>query len=181
MSRPATDMSGRRAAPPSDTGSAPAVRGLAGLLVFLGFSAAGGGIAMLADLHGGRYLPSRWLDGLPLIDTFLAPSLVLLAGFGAGSLLTAYGVLRRPVWRWARPVERWTRHHWSWAAVQALGAGQLVWIGLELIYLPDLSWLQAAYGTTGLALLLLPWTGPVRRRLRTGMTVPGLPRAATGA
>jgi len=166
MSRPATDTGGRPAEPASETGPVPAVWGLTGLLVFLGFSATAGGIAMLADLHGGRYLPSRWLDGLPLIDTFLAPALVLLAGFGAGSLLTAYGVLRRPVRRWARPVERWTRHHWSWTAVQALGAGQLAWIGLELIYLPDLSWLQAAYGMTGLALVLLPWTGPVRRYLR---------------
>jgi hypothetical protein len=145
-------------------GPAPAVRVLLAVLVFLGVSATGGGIAMLADLHGGGYLPARWLDALPLIDSFLAPGLVLLVVFGAGSLLTAYAILRRPAWRWASAPERWT-DHWSWTAVQLLGLGQLLWISLELVYLPDVSWLEALYGVIGLTLLLLAWTRPVRRYL----------------
>ncbi|NUP35268.1 MAG: hypothetical protein HOU01_26710 [Streptomycetaceae bacterium] len=165
MSRSAV-ANARSAVPVGHTGSLFVVRGLAGLLVFLGLTATGGGVAMLGELRGGANLPARWLDELPLIDTFLIPAVVLIAGFGAGSLVTAYGVLRRPRWRIPRAVERRTRYHWSWTATQVLGAGMIVWIGLELVYLPDLSWLEAVYGLTGLALVLLPWTPAVRDHLR---------------
>jgi hypothetical protein len=137
------------------------------LLIFLGVSTVGGGIEMLLNLDGGRYLPQQWLDDLPLIDSFLIPGLVLLLGFGAGSLLTAYGVWRRPQWRWLRAVERFTGRHWAWSATILLGAGQVVWIALELVYLPGLSWLEVVYGLIGLALVLLPLTPSVRDRLRS--------------
>jgi hypothetical protein len=62
----------------------------------------------------------------------------------------------RPAWQWTGWIEKVTRHHWSWAATMLMGLGLVVWIGLELIYLPEPSALQAVYGATGLALLVLP-------------------------
>jgi hypothetical protein len=136
----------------------------AGVLAFLGVSAAAGGVAMLS----GYAAPDAWLDAIPLIDSWVLPGLVLAAGFGAGSLLTAWGVVRRPRWRLLRPLERRTGHHWSWTATLLIGLGQLAWIGLELAYLPEMSALQAVYGATGAALAVLPLTRPVRADLRTG-------------
>jgi hypothetical protein len=75
---------------------------------------------------------------------------------------------RRPRWAWLLPVERLTRHHWSWIAAIALGAGQIAWIVIELIYLPQLSALQAVYGGVGVALLLLPLQPAVRGHLTAG-------------
>jgi len=157
---------GPRTIPARRAGSLFVIRTVVSLLGFLGVSAVAGGVEMLIDVDGGKYLPEYWLDELPLIDSFLVPGLVLLLGFGVGSLLAAYGVLRRPNWRWLRSVERSTGHHWSWAATVLLGAGQVGWIALELIYLPGLSWLEVVYGLTGLALLVLPWSGAVREHLR---------------
>lgn len=134
-----------------------------GTLVFLGISAAAGGVAMVFGI--GATPPRSWLDPIPLIDTWVVPGLVLGVGFGLGSLLAAYGVLRRPGWAWLRFAERLTRHHWSWITTILIGLGHIAWIGLELVYLPQLSGLQAVYGGVGAALLLLPLHPAVREYL----------------
>ncbi len=137
-----------------------------GVLVFLGISAFGGGVALVFSL-GSAAPPQSWLDKIPLVDSWTMPGLVLGLGFGVGSLIVAYGVTRRPHWAWLDVVERPTRHHWSWIATILIGLGQVVWITLELFYLPELSALQAVYGVVGVALLLLPLLAPVRAYLRT--------------
>jgi len=138
-----------------------AVWALVAALTLLGISAAAGGVAMLS----GFAPPESWLDAVPVIGSWVIPGLVLAAGFGAGSLIAAYGVVQRRSPAWLGPVERPTRHHWSWTASLLLGAGQVVWIVLELIYLPEYSMLQVVYGGIGLLLVLLPLLPPVSRDL----------------
>jgi hypothetical protein len=148
---------------PAMTGHRPAaVWTIVGVLVFLGVSAVAGGVAMVFGI--GAAPPHEWLDRVPLVDTWLVPGLVLGVGFGLGSLLAAYGMLRRPRWAWLRPVERLTRHHWSWIVTILLGLGQIAWIVIELTYIP-LSGLQALYGGVGVALVLLPVHPAVRGHL----------------
>lgn len=118
------------------------------VLLFLGITALLGGVAMLA----GYTPPREWLNGVPLITGWVVPGLVLGAGFGIGSLVTAFGVMR------------WQR--WAWFATVLIGLGQIAWIGLELIYLPEPSVLQAIYGPVGVTLAVLPFTPSMRRVLR---------------
>lgn len=133
------------------------------VLFFLGTTASLGGLALLM----GYTPPREWLDDVPAVADWVIPGLVLGIGFGIGSLVTGYGVLRRPHWPWAEFIERVTRHHWSWLATVVIGLGHAVWIGLELIYLPEPSILQVVYGPVALALVALPFAPSVRRYLRT--------------
>ena len=130
------------------------------LLLFLGCTALLGGLEMIVFSSGNDYLPRRWLDRIPVIDSWLVPGLVLGVGFGIGSLVTAYGLIRRPRWRWGSP------RHWSWHATIVLGVGMLIWIGLELALLPDRSWLEVVYGLVGALLTGLPLCRSVRAYLR---------------
>lgn len=130
------------------------------LLLFLGVSAVPGSAALFWNT-----VPDEWLDDIPIIDSWLLPALVLFVGFGIGSLVAAYGVWRRPVWGWLAWVERPTKHHWSWLATVLIGLGQVVWIGLEVVLLPEVTWLQAVYGPLGLALFSLAVTPTMRRYL----------------
>jgi hypothetical protein len=116
----------------------------AGVLSFLGLTATGGGVAILV----GATPPSSWLDDVPLIHGWTVPGLVLLVGFGLGSLTVAWGVLRNV--RLAR------------AATALAGLGLVVWIALEVAYLPHTSWLQWIYAAVGFTLLLLA-AAPERR------------------
>lgn len=135
------------------------------LLVFLGVSAVPSGLTML--IGGSEVFPASWLDAFPLIDSFVLPGLVLLLGFGVGSLVSAYGLLRLPRWRALGFVEEVTSRHWSWLATVLIGLGQVVWIGLELAYLPGVSFLQPTYGAVGMALAGLPFLPAVRGYCRT--------------
>ncbi|HEY4606764.1 MAG TPA: hypothetical protein VIH55_03870 [Acidimicrobiia bacterium] len=140
---------------------------LISLLIFLGVTALAGGAAMVFGIGDGVVLPpADWLDGIPLIETWVLPGLVLGIGFGLGASFAAYGMLRLPRWDWASLVERPTGHHWSWIAALLLGLGQVMWISLELIYLPEPSWLNAMYGVVGLGLILLAIMPSVRSHLK---------------
>lgn len=139
-----------------------------GLLLFLGVTASLGGAAFVIApvvVGEGEWFPQSWLEDIPLIDSWVVPGLVLGIGFGLGSLLTAYGMLRRPRWRWTFWAERLTGQHWSWLATVLLGVGQTTWIGLELAFIP-FSFFHVVYGAVGLALLTLPFTRAVREDLR---------------
>ncbi len=125
-----------------------AVLATAGVLIFLGVSATAGGAALVS---GAGAPPHDWLRDVPLIDSWLVPGLVLGLGFGVGSLLVAYAML--------------TQHRWSWPATLLIGLGLALWLGLELVYLPRPSALQAVYGAVALALLVLPLRPAVRRHL----------------
>lgn len=145
---------------PTLTGHRPAaVVTTIAVLVFLGISAMAGGIAMVFGI--GAAPPEDWLAAIPVIDNWVVPGLVLGIGFGIGSLVAAYGMLRRARWVWLGFVERLSRLHWSWIATVLIGAGQIAWITIELIYIP-LSVLQAIYGGVGVALLVLPLHPAVR-------------------
>jgi hypothetical protein len=135
------------------------------VLAFLGVSAVAGGTALTFGVPATARPPDTWLRALPLVDSWTVPGLILGVGFGLGSLVTAYGVLRRPRWTAFSGPEHITAHHWSWIATMLLGAGQVVWIGLELVYLPGLSFLEFLYGCVGVALVLLAMTPPVSRHL----------------
>jgi hypothetical protein len=144
------------------TGRPASVLATIGVLSFLGISATAGGIALIG---GDVAPPDRWLTDVPVIDNWTVPGLVLGLGFGVGSLITAYGMARRSRWSWLDGIERFTGHHWSWLATILIGFGQAIWIGLELVFLPELSWLQVVYGAVALLLLTLPWLKPVQRDL----------------
>lgn len=133
-----------------------------GVLAFLGVTALAGGVSLSVGLAAP---PEQWLADVPVVDDWLVPGLILGLAFGIGSLVTAFGVWRRPKWRLLAFVERLTGHHWSLPATILIGAGQLTWILLEVIYLPALSALQVIYGCVGLALVVLPVLPPARAYL----------------
>ncbi len=134
------------------------------LLALLGLGAVGGGLAMILGIGGKSFMPDEYLDSLPLVDNWLVPGLVLLLGFGIGSLVAMYGVLRRPGWPAVSWLEERTGHHWSWLLTMALGWGQVAWILIEVVSIP-FSALMPTFGFVGLALALLPLTRAVRRHL----------------
>lgn len=136
------------------------------LLILLGIGAVGGGLAMILGIGGESVMPDAYLDALPLVDSWLVPGLILLAGFGIGSLAVAYGVARRPHQPALPTLEAITGHHWSWLGTILLGIGQMVWIALELVSIP-FSPLMGIFGTVGLALAILPFSPGVREYLRS--------------
>jgi hypothetical protein len=134
------------------------------VLWFLGLTAVGGGIAMALGLGMGD---GSWLEDIPLVPHRLLPAAVLILIFGAGSLLTAYGIARMPSWKWVRGVERLTGRHWSWVGTLGLGVGMMLWVALQLIWL-DLNALHTVYGTVGVVLVSVGLSATFRSHLQLG-------------
>jgi len=105
-----------------------------------------------------------WLEEIPLVVNWAVAGLVLEVGFGFGSLLTAYGLTRRPHWPWLGWLEELSGRHWAWLATLALGVGMMSWIGLQLVWI-DFNALHVIYGTVGLVLAALPLTRSFRDHL----------------
>lgn len=143
-----------------------AAKALLAALSFLGITALGGSVEMMLSPGGNQYVRAEWLDGIPFLDSWVIPGLVLGLCFGFGSLVAAYGLLKRPRWPWLDRLTEATGYHWSWSCTRLLGGGLLLWILLEVILIPHRSALEAVYATIGLALLLLPPLPAMRRYLR---------------
>ncbi len=159
-----TAASGQRGARQRERRPWP-VRILIGLLVFQGVGAVGGGAVMMAD-PSGRAMgwDTGLLENAPFAS-FLWPGVILGLGLGMGSLVIAFGVLRRPQWRLLAFVERWTGQHWSWAGSIGLGIGLVAWIVVQLSVMEFRSFLQPFMFAVGAALVGVPLLAAVRRYL----------------
>lgn len=156
--------------PPADGRATPALlKALIGVEGFLGVTALGGGIELIAFPHGNRFVDGEWLDHIPLIDSYRLPGAALAGLFGVGALGTAVALARRrrPRRRLPRRVETWTDQHWAWASTIGIGAALIAWIGLEVALLPQRDPIEALYAAVGGALVALPVAPSVRAALRS--------------
>jgi len=131
-----------------------AIQGIGGLI---------GMAILLTNLHGTPELPVSSLHAFGL-HSYLIPALVLGLPLGIGALVAAYGLWRRPAWRWTDPLVRWTREHWSWVAAVAIASGVLALIALEVLLTPIRSPLQWIFGTVGVLMAATVALPSVRRR-----------------
>jgi len=97
------------------------------------------GVALLGDPSGAAVgLPHAWIETTPF-GSYLVPGLYLFAMNGVGALILAWLSVRR--------------HRWAPWLTATLGTGLLVWIGVQLVVMPETSALQAVFGAIGIALV----------------------------
>lgn len=121
---------------------------------FAAVSAAGGGIALVAGLEGGRF-PPELLDGTPF-SNYTIPGLILAGAVGGSATIAFVATLRRP----------------NVGAPASVAAGGIMmgWIAGEVLLLSQpaaRSWVEALYFADGLTMaglgLAVGWTERGRR------------------
>jgi hypothetical protein len=112
------------------------------------------GIMLVTDPTGaGVGFPPGWIEGTPF-GSYLVPGLYLLLVNGFAMLgLVGLSMVRHPVAPWLTLV---------------LGIGLVIWIAVQLVVMPEVSFLQAVFGVIGLVLAAagIAWlfrTGQLRR------------------
>jgi hypothetical protein len=109
------------------------------LEVFTALGAIPVGIMLLTDTTGAAAgFPRGWIEATPF-GSYLVPGLYLFAMNGVGMVVLA-----------ALSVQR---HRWAPWLTAILGTGLIVWIGVQLVVMPETSFLQVVFGVTGLVLL----------------------------
>lgn len=135
-------------------------------LVFIGINGLVGGVLMLADPNGAPMgMPVSDLERTPF-DSYVIPGLVLLLLWGCGSLVTAFGLWRRPQWPLLIRLTAWSGQHWAWAASIALGLALLVWLTVQVFTLPAVAVIQYILYALAALLIALPLLPSMRRRYR---------------
>ena len=112
------------------------------------------GMMLITDPTGaGVGFPPGWIEGTPF-GSYLVPGLYLLVMNGLAMLaLVGLSLVRHPYAPWLTLV---------------LGTGLVIWIAVQLVVMPEVSFLQAIFGVIGLVLVAAgaAWllrTGQLRR------------------
>jgi hypothetical protein len=140
---------------------------LAGILGFIGIGGLVTGPLLIADPTG-AVIGARvsWLEATPVPDwSAVGWFLIVVMGVVPGTI--AVGLITRFPWPLAERLDVSAREHWAWAATQAMGAGLLVWIALQLALIDLHGGPQPMFALLGVALVALPWLPSVRAYLAT--------------
>jgi len=139
-----------------------AVSALIFLHIFLGLNGLAGGLAFVIAPDGHLLqMPFSHLRNTPF-SSFLIPGLLLLFFLGVYPLAVAYSLWKRPAWRWPDALNPFQQTHWSWAASLAAGVIAIIWIVVQIQWIPvgSLHIFIFGWGALILIVTLLP---PVRR------------------
>jgi hypothetical protein len=125
------------------------------LLGFIGIGAVISGAMLFISPQGDLMkMPVDMLEGSPF-SSYLIPGIILFLFIGVFSLLTVYGLLKQPGWKWPDWINPARNIHWAWSASWAAGVIMLLWIAVETILLGYVSFLQPLIAVWGLIIIVL--------------------------
>ena len=138
---------------------------LISMQVFLGLNGLlGGGAFLLApDGHLLQMLFSH-LKNTPFSD-FLIPGLLLFMFLGVYPIAVAYSLWRKPTWHWPDFLNPFRQTHWSWAGSLTAGVIAMIWIIVQIQWIP-IGFLHIFIFCWGILILLVTMLPMVRKHYR---------------
>ena len=121
----------------------------------------GGGAFILAPDGHLIHMPIGHLAKSPFSD-FLIPGLFLFTFLGIYPLAVAYGLWKIPTWHWLDILNPFKQMHWSWVASLAAGVIVIIWIAVEMLWVP-FGFVHILYLIWGALLLILTFLPIVRK------------------
>ncbi|RPI90911.1 MAG: hypothetical protein EHM40_17195 [Chloroflexi bacterium] len=139
-----------------------AVSALIFLQIFLGLNGLlGGGAFLLAPDGHLLQMPFSHLQNTPFPD-FLIPGLLLFMFLGLYPIAVAYSLWKQPAWRWPDTLNPFKQIHWSWAGSLAAGVIAMIWIIVQIQWIPA-GFLHIFIVSWGILILLVTLMPSVRR------------------
>ena len=132
------------------------------LHLLLGIGAlAGGGVLIAAPDGSILQMPISVLHHSPF-SSFLIPGIILFFFVGLFPVAVAFSLWKLPPWTWPNTINPFKKIHWSWAGSLAAGVIVILWITVEVQFMPVAA-VHVFYWIVGVALLLLTLLPGVRR------------------
>ncbi len=124
------------------------------LLALQGLGGLFGGLSLVLAPSGEiMQMPVSMLAGSPFTN-FLIPGLILLVALGLLPLLLVWALLSQPRLDWFERLNIYKGIHWSWTYCLYLGIMLVIWIMVEIIFIPyDV--LQTIFGVVGVAIIIV--------------------------
>ena len=131
-----------------------AVTALVVLLLLLGLGAAISATALIVAPDGHLIqLPLSLLANAPFTN-FLVPGILLFLFIGVYPLVVAFSIWRQPSWNFPNKINPFRSYHWSWSASLAAGLILLVWIIVQIQWVP-IGFLHVLYLVWAMAILVI--------------------------
>ncbi len=135
---------------------------LIAMLVFLAVGALVGGGGLILGPDGRLiHMPFSHLQRSPF-SSFLIPGTLLFIFNGIYPSIIAYSLWKRPGWRWPGVINPFKQYHWSWAGALVAGIIVLVWIIMEMLWVP-VGLVHVFYLIYGVVLIGITLSSTVRR------------------
>jgi hypothetical protein len=109
-------------------------------------------------------MPLILMDGSPF-SSFFIPGMILCLFLGIFPLGITFGITKVPGWSWPNLINPFKQYHWSWAGSLATGVIVLIWLSVELFWVP-FSVLHGIYYVWAGIILLLTLLPQTRNYLR---------------
>lgn len=143
----------------------PITKVLIFLHVFLGVNGLiGGGAFLLAPDGSLLQMPFSHLQKTPF-SSFLIPGLLLFTFLGLYPVAVAYSLWKKPAWQWPDIINPFKRIHWSWAGSLAAGVIAMIWIIIQIQWIP-IGFLHIFIFSWGVLILLVTLLRNVREHYR---------------
>jgi hypothetical protein len=134
------------------------------LQFLLGIGAFFSGLLMMLFPNGNAMqMPLSLIESSPFHNFFI-PGLLLCLFVGVYPLGVAYSLWKRPGWTWPEGINPFKKYHWSWAGSLAAAVIVIIWLSVELIWVPY-SILHAIYYVWAGVILLLTLLPSVKKYL----------------
>jgi len=133
------------------------------LLTFLGFSAIGGGGALIISPYGKLLggLPLSILEHSPFTD-FSIPGIILFLFLGVTPCLLVYALIKKPANKFAEYFNFFKDMYWAWSFCIYVAFALIIWIQVETIFVQSVGWLQTFYMLYAIPIILVAMLPNVR-------------------
>jgi hypothetical protein len=138
------------------------------LLGFLALSSIGGGGSLVISPSGKLTgsLPLSILEHSPFTN-FLVPGLILFLILGITPSFIIYGLLKKPVNKFAEFFNFFKDMHWAWSFTIYVAFALIIWIQVETVLIQEVSFLQTFYMLYAIPIIfvaLLPQVRAIYRK-----------------
>jgi hypothetical protein len=123
------------------------------LHALLGLNAAAGGFLMMIKPDGSLLKMNSGLLTQSPFSNFFLPGLLLFTCIGLLSLLSLSGLLFRYHSALLHTLNLYPERHWAWTFSLYTGIGTIIWIGIQLFFIPYF-WLQPVILFTATGILI---------------------------
>lgn len=132
------------------------------LLAFLGLGAIFGGGVLIISPSGKLFGMPLWLLKDSPFNDYLIPGIILFTTLGIAPVAVTIALIKRPAYKFAELFNFYKDMYWGWTYSIYIAFALIIWIQIEITFLPAVHWSHTFYMFLAVAILFVALLPQVR-------------------